>query len=116
MSKSKTWEPQGIYSLGLDTVLGSDVNGTFGSDTLGYGTTGISAKDTIIGAFNSTEFWLGFFGLGISSGTEDGATESYGPISQLVETMSEIPSHSYGYTAGASYRKESTNPILNYVR
>lgn len=104
-SQSNSWKSQGIHSLGLDSVLGSDVDGTFGLDTLTYGTTGISVKNTAIGAFNDTEFWLGFFGLGISSDTSDNTSE-LSPISQLVETMSDIPSHSYGYTAGASYRKE----------
>lgn len=88
----------------MDTNLGNSVDGLFGLDKLSYGS-GISVKNTAIGAFNSTDFWLGFFGLGITSETINGKSDS-SPISQLVEVASEIPSHSYGYTAGASYRKE----------
>lgn len=117
---SKTWSGQGIASLGLDVVLGEEVNGSIGWDTLSYGTAGISVASTRVASFNSTVFPLGFIGLGVSSSTSstsngiDAKSVSMSvplsPISQLVETMSEIPSHSYGYTAGASYRNTDGCP------
>jgi hypothetical protein len=46
----------------------------------------------------------GYFGLGIVPENFTTA-ESLSAISGLVEKQNEIPSHSYGFTAGASYRE-----------
>lgn len=37
---------------------------------------------------------------------------SLAAISALVETKAIIPSHSYGYTAGAKYRKDTSKGLL----
>jgi len=70
---------------------------------LEFGTTGVSLKDTIIGSINTTEYWLGFFGLGDIPGNFTDI-EASPPLSAL-ENQSIVPSNSYGYTAGAIYRK-----------
>jgi hypothetical protein len=70
---------------------------------LEFGTTGVTLKDTIIGSINTTEYWLGFFGLGDIPGNFTD-TEALPPLNAL-ENQSIIPSNSYGYTAGAIYRK-----------
>jgi hypothetical protein len=72
---------------------------------LEFGTTGISLKDTIIGSINTTEYLLGFFGLGNIPGNFTDVQASP-PLSAL-ENQSITPSNSYGYTAGAIYRKLS---------
>lgn len=57
-----------------------------------------------MGIMNSTEFLLGSLGLGVIPSnftSENQATF----LSSMVENQSVIPSHSYGYTAGAYYRK-----------
>jgi hypothetical protein len=73
-------------------------------DILEFGTTGVYLNNSIIGSINNTEYWLGYFGLGIVPGNFT-TTEVLSPISGLVETEGSIPSHSYGFTAGANYRK-----------
>jgi hypothetical protein len=70
---------------------------------LEFGTTGVTLKDAIIGSINTTEYWLGFFGLGDIPGNFTD-TEAWPPLNAL-ENQSIIPSNSYGYTAGAIYRK-----------
>jgi hypothetical protein len=49
------------------------------------------------------------FGVGITPGDFNG-TSPLTAISALVETEAAILSHSYGYTAGAIYRKISRFP------
>jgi hypothetical protein len=71
---------------------------------LEFGTTGLSARGSIIGSINTTEYWVGFFGVGIVPGNFTDSTAK-SPISHLVEDAGLIPSHSYGFTAGASYRE-----------
>jgi hypothetical protein len=102
-NKSSTWHTEGLYELGLDTQLGFGGDGFYGLDDLEFGTTGITLKDTIIGSINTTEYWLGFFGLGDIPGNFTDIEVSP-PLSAL-ENQSIIPSNSYGYTAGAIYRK-----------
>ena len=53
---------------------------------------------------NTTEYYLGMFGLGVVPGNFKDVT-SLPALSGLVEKDGAIPSHSYGYTAGAMYRK-----------
>ena len=48
--------------------------------------------------------WLGSFGVGIVPGNFNN-TYPISALSALVETQGVIDSHSYGYTAGARYRK-----------
>lgn len=57
----------------------------------------------LVGGFNDTTYYAGFIGVGGVDGSFAGRQIS--PlIRQLAESMGAIPSHSYGYTAGASYR------------
>jgi hypothetical protein len=71
---------------------------------LTFGTTGTTLQNTIIGSINTTEYWVGMFGLGIVPGNFTNVT-SLSAISGLVEKDGVIPSHSYGFTAGAKYRE-----------
>ncbi|RDW69642.1 hypothetical protein BP6252_08662 [Coleophoma cylindrospora] len=102
-SQSSTWKGEGFYELGLDQALGFGGYGDYGMDTLTFGTTGVTLSDSIVSSVNTTEYWLGFFGLGIVPGNFSTFT-AISAISGLVETEGAIPSHSYGYTAGASYQ------------
>lgn len=69
-----------------------------------FGSTGVTLNSTIVGSINTTQYLLGMFGLGVVVGNFKTVT-SLPAISGLVENVSAIPSHSYGYTAGAKYRK-----------
>ncbi|KAL1900123.1 hypothetical protein Sste5346_002431 [Sporothrix stenoceras] len=58
---------------------------------------------SLVGGYNATAFYNGFIGVGVLNGNFNG--HSISPlIRQLAESAGAIPSHSYGYTAGASYR------------
>lgn len=75
-------------SYGLDSVALSDQ---------------ISVESQIVGIVNDTDYWLGYLGLGIKpTNFTDADIPTF--LSSLVN-RSIIPSHSYGYTAGAYHRK-----------
>ncbi|KAL8785250.1 MAG: hypothetical protein Q9195_008723 [Heterodermia aff. obscurata] len=65
----------------------------------------------IVGVVNTTEYWVGYLGLGIEP---TNFTDANQPtfLTSLVENRSLIPSHSYGYTAGAYYRLKSVPASL----
>lgn len=103
-SSSSTWASLGYYDLGLDSQLGFGGYGYYGFDDLTFGTTGVVLPSTIIASFNTSEYWLGYLGVGIVPGNFTTVT-ALSPISALVESEGAISSHSYGYTAGAAYRE-----------
>lgn len=66
--------------------------------------TQFAMDDVITAAVNSTDYYTGFFGLGIAQGRfGDDVHES--PLTQAVKQFGLIPSYSYGYTAGAYYSR-----------
>ena len=95
------------YSLGMEnlTVPG---NGDFGHDTLAFENTqaqrNLTINSALVAGINYTYYYNGFIGIGTTPGIYDEG-EMKPLINQLVEDMQAIPSHSYGYTAGASYSK-----------
>jgi hypothetical protein len=107
ISSSKSWYSLGIWQLGLEYLrIGS--NGDYGFETVAADSdiTGrsFSMNNVITAAVNSTDIFLGFFGLGITQGSfGDKVAES--PLTQAVKAFGWIPSYSYGFTAGASYSK-----------
>lgn len=111
LSTSSTNHDLGFFSLGVDNRLGGQGYAEYGFDTLTFGSTGVSLNSTIIGSVNSTEFFLGMFGVGIVPGNFKNVS-SLAAISGLVEKDGAIPSHSYGYTAGAKYRKISQERFI----
>ena len=106
-ANSTTWSEQGVSDLGLDPDLGFGGNGTYGFDSISLNDK-ISTPAQIVAVINTTEYWVGFLGLGIMP------TNFSGPnvptfLDNMVVNKSYIPSHSYGYTAGAYYSKFSVN-------
>ncbi|OLN87960.1 Aspartic proteinase yapsin-3 [Colletotrichum chlorophyti] len=111
ISNSKTWNPLGAWQLGLN-YLGYGGNGDYGLDTLSATLlTGgeISMNNIITASINSTDYYLGYLGLGLTKGSfGDQIAES--PLTQAVKNYGLIPSYSYGYTAGAYYKGTSGTP------
>ena len=109
LNKSTSWVLEGFFELGVDTKLGDSGYAEYGLDDLEFGTTGVTLSDAIIGSINTTEYWTGVFGLGIVPGNFTNVTP-LSAISGLVEKTGAIPSHSYGFTAGAKYRESGQEP------
>lgn len=111
LHNSSSWYSEGFYALGVDEKLGNTGYAEYGLDDLTFGTTGVVLPSAIIGSINTTglinatQYLLGYFGLGIVPGSFNGSTP-LSAISGLVEKEAVIPSHSYGYTAGAKYQQK----------
>lgn len=115
-SESITWYETGYYGLQAPMTLGVDTIGLFGLDTVTIGLSeegeGPAVSNTTIGTIGTyatkatPEFWLGYIGLQSKPSTflQQPSRPSY--ITGLFE-MQGIPSQSFGYTAGAQYRKSS---------
>ena len=99
---SSTWIDQGPFVLGLDPQLGFGGAGIYGFDNISLSDS-VSVPSQVVGIINTTDYWLGFFGLGVEP-TNFTSADKPTFLDSMVETMSLIPSHSYGYTAGAYYR------------
>ncbi|PHH64591.1 hypothetical protein CDD81_4202 [Ophiocordyceps australis] len=113
-SESKQRTSIGFWQLGLQ-YLGLKANGEYGLDTISTQSpiTNIAfgMSNVIIAAVNTTQAFIGYLGLGIQQGRfGDKVIES--PLTQAVQTFGLIPSYSYGFTAGAHYRKTVVSATL----
>ncbi|KAK3400086.1 aspartic peptidase domain-containing protein [Sordaria brevicollis] len=110
---SETWHTlgAGAYELGMNHI-GVQRNGDYGLDTVAFvdtmASSATSIDNVLIAAVNATEYYQGYIGLGVTQGSID-HNATYPLITQLAEVDGMIPSHSYGYTAGAYYRDTTTN-------
>ena len=83
-------------------------NGQYGIDTVGLGTeaaTGLTLSQNVVAGVLTEPFYLGQIGLKPSNKTTANGTASL--MTQLKDEKL-IPSLSYGYTAGAIYRKSNS--------
>lgn len=103
-TKSSTWQAEGFFELGADVRLGGSAYAQYGLDNLTFGTTGVILPSAIVGSLNTTEYWLGYFGLGNVPGNFTNVTP-LAAIAGLFDMEGVIPSQSYGFTAGAKYRE-----------
>ena len=101
-NESSSWDNVGFYELGFDLNLEVTGVANYGFDDIAL-SQDLSVPSQIIAIQNATEFWTGHLGLGVkASNFTDADQPSF--LSNLVQNASVIPSHSYGYTAGAYYR------------
>lgn len=100
---SSTFQPMGFYELGSNPQLGNSQFGYYGLDTIALNDD-VSEVDQIIALVNTTNLWVGELGLGVQQTRINGSENRQPFLSSLVQNSSHIPSHSYGYTAGAAYR------------
>ncbi|KAK1237743.1 hypothetical protein MKX07_003579 [Trichoderma sp. CBMAI-0711] len=111
---SKHWSYMGIWQLGLE-YLGYGGNGQYGLDTVNAYSKitdiGFGMSNVLMSAINTTDYYLGYFGLGITQGNF-GREVAQSPLTQAVHTFGWIPSYSYGFTAGASYRNTPVSITL----
>lgn len=105
---SSSWLEGGYAALGLDLQLGFGGYGRYGFDSIAL-SDHVSVPEQIVAVINTTEYWTGFLGLGIKA-TNFTDANRLTFLSSLIENQSLIPSHSYGYTAGAYYRRFTDAP------
>lgn len=109
-NESSTWNLTGIYSLDLESTPLNypDDRGYFGFDKVCLGFSqnndAIEVDSSLAVGYSSTKYWVGMLGLNNAETNLD----SQAPIPSLIQVLNDthkIPSLSYGYTAGAHYRK-----------
>lgn len=104
--QSKKWSGLGTWQLGLPD-LGTGGSGQYGFDTIAASSPindiAFGMTNVLMSAISATDFYLGYFGVGLRSGSFGDVVASP-PLRQAVSSFGWIPSYSYGYTAGASYR------------
>ncbi|GAB7346779.1 hypothetical protein MBLNU459_g1879t1 [Dothideomycetes sp. NU459] len=107
VNASSSWVSINIDTVNIEAQLGYDVNAIYGFDTVRLeveNSGGFSQLHQVVGGIAAKSFYLGVFGLGpkpSNFSTFNDPQPSY--MANLV-TSKQIPSMSYGYTAGASYR------------
>lgn len=100
-------DANGIFSLAIETNLGISANALYGNDTLSLGLPGNITPSLVgqnVGGVASKELFMGYFGLNPAAtnfSTFNNPVESY---MSTLKAQSQIPSLSYGYTAGNQYR------------
>lgn len=104
--KANTVVPNSTFTLNLNTRLGYNANGLYGYDkiTLGIdGGGGPSLDQQIVAGIETKDFYLGFFGL---NPRPTNFTTFNNPVPSFLTSLresNEIPSLSWGYTAGNAY-------------
>ena len=120
-TKSSTWNVNALYSLAAETNLGNPYSassqiGNFGYDTVGIpgqsDVANVSLDHQVIAAIETNTYYLG--SLGLSSQNITFSTDSSDTSPSFLGSLRNenlIPSLSFGYTAGASYRKAASKMI-----
>ncbi|MCJ1398865.1 hypothetical protein MMC11_002066 [Xylographa trunciseda] len=104
---SSTWVMNGLFVLDLDANLVSLGEGLYGFDTVVLeidNSAGPTLQRQIVAGIAAKEFYLGVFGLGPESSNFSTFDDPQLSFLTSLEIANEIPSLSYGYTAGAAYR------------
>ena len=111
--QSSSWNFLGNYSLEIDFNLGfEDGVGTYGLDTVALdfsGSNGPPSGPTLssqmVTAIATNDYYIGLFGLSDHGTNLTNSTDPHPSFLSTLMTESLIPSRSWAYTAGASYRK-----------
>jgi len=111
LNQSSSWVKEGIYNLLSEDNLNYTGNGEYGFDTVSLGPPslgGPSLSHQVVAGIVTNDFYLGQFGLGPKPANFSDFND---PIPSYMKTLANtniIPSLSFGYTAGAKYRRSIT--------
>lgn len=118
VSESDTWNGTGIYPLGLELNLGYRDTGLYGLDmvALGYGSAigGTALDSQVVVGIETTSYYIAMFGLGPQPTNFTDFSDPHPSFLSTLKTKNLIPSLSWGYTAGAPYRKYILQPFLRF--
>ncbi|GBF66294.1 hypothetical protein TMEN_9014 [Trichophyton mentagrophytes] len=109
---SSTWSHVGLYELGSNLQLGDAGYGDYGYDLIGLNND-VSVSGQVISMVTTVKWWIGSLGLGVTD-TNFTDENKLSLLSSLVQNMSIVPSHSYGYTAGAFYQMKGVPTSLTF--
>jgi len=104
---SSTREPIGLYDLYVENKMGVGGNAEYVYDVVGLGGEGEGGPtlaNTTIGGFAVEDFYLGIFGINPKPTNFTNFNEPSPSYMSQLKVQGQIPSVSFGYTAGAHYR------------
>ena len=109
-NSSTTWQEAGLYELDQELNLGYSGNGEFGFDslTLGYPGSGAYTIDRhLLAGIAAKDFYIATWGIAPrpTNLTTIDSNNSYQSLLSSLKQNEQVPSLSYGYTAGAYYRR-----------
>ena len=113
-NESSSWQSLGVYDLNFETNLDYENNvsyagqGLYGFDTVGLqveNSGAITLNHQVVAGIALKQFYLGCFGLGVKPANFSSYSNPQPAFLPSAVNQSLIPSQSWGYTAGAPYRK-----------
>ena len=110
-SDSSTFDKKGIYNTWTGSALGLYGNAIFGFDTVslqGPEGSGPTLSDTLVGEFAQTYYYYGIFGINPKPTNFSSFSDGTPSYMTLLKEQKYIPSVSFGYTAGARYRSNTS--------
>lgn len=110
-NESSTWETIGLYELGLERSLGFGGNGLIGFDRMQVGN--VSLDHQPVTAYASPKLWIGQIGL-LPTSLNFSDTINSPSLLGSMKAGGHIPSLSFGYQAGASYRNTKVPASLTF--
>lgn len=117
-TKSSHWTSKNIFPLNLEVNLGlihNSDNGAYGYDELSIATENggnVTLNQQLLSGVATKDFFLGSLGLSSTPITFDDPPDVRQSLLTSLKNASLIPSLSYGYTAGASYRNQTGSLTL----
>ena len=114
---SSTWQPLGTFELVLERNLDITDPGQFGNDVVGLGlpgTGGPTLENQVVGGIATQKFLLGMFGVNPKPTIFSSVGDGQASYMTTLKNQSLIPSLSFGYTAGARYRKSLALPRSSF--
>lgn len=107
VNASSTWVANEFFGLIYDSWLNFTGDGEFGFDTVGLswqGSGGPTLNHTVVAGVVDPDFYLGSFGLSPRPTNFTTSNDPQPSYLTLLKNSNQIPSLSYGMTAGAQYR------------
>ena len=119
---SKTWVDEGFFGTDLELNLGSrfEANASYGLETLMLGNGNLTGKNNtlqsqVVATIGTNAFYNGLFGLNNQPTNFTFLNETHPSFLSTLKSRNLIPSLSWGYTAGASYRRFSHRNFLRAI-
>jgi len=106
VNRSSSWHELGIYDMDIRPELGFDANALYGQDSLGLmiqNSGGPILTNQVVAGVANPDVYVGMLGLGIKPANFSEFDSPQKSILQSLKDQGQIPSLSYGYTAGAYY-------------
>ena len=108
---STSFDRKGLYDLWVGRTLGLYGDANYGYDTVAIERDGggaLALKNTIVGGFAVEDFYMGIFGINPKPTNFTSYNDQSQSYMTLLKEQGYIPSVSFGYTAGAPYRSNSS--------